>query len=269
MNLKISKPQDAPLAERYDEVVKPPKIAEVCSRLGLSYPNVKRAVYDPKLALDFGISRKHCFHDYHMRDIADPLSPFQDWALDMHVTRHKRESLWLNVITLGLKKIKPVVQTRGAKRMKHAFAEALKRKGYDRAGNPLSRTEAEKAGTQPASKGLYGTVRVRIFELKKFCAVPYAQVVEFWVRHIERRIQRELGIGSPSQGHGEIAIRKVGTGGGRGANPDQTGRIGREQKAAPQGERAQGSTRDSDSKARAPRPARPNGPSPPRVVSFI
>lgn len=269
MNLKISKPQDAPLADRYDESAKPPKVEVVCSKLGLSYPNIKRAVYDPRLALDFGISRKHCFHDYHMRDITDPLSPFQDWALDMHVARHERESLWLNVLTMGLKKIKPVVQTRGAKRMKHAFAEALKRKGYDRGGNPLSEKEAEKAGTEPASAGLYGTVRVRIFELKKFCAVSYGQVVDFWVRHIERRIQRELGIGGASRDQGAIAIRKISHGTGRQPGQDRTGEKGRDQGAAPLGERTPGSKWDLDTKTRATRPAQRNGPSPPKKASFI
>ncbi|KAJ9129544.1 hypothetical protein NKR19_g10317 [Coniochaeta hoffmannii] len=192
MNLKISKPQDAPIMDRYDESPMPVKVAQVCKKFGLSYPNVKRAYADRNLALDFSLSRKHCFHDYQMRDIQDPLSPFQDWALDIQVARHERESLWLNVLPLKLKDVSAIVQTRGAKRMKHAFAEALRRKGYDRRGVPLSEKEAKQAGVIPASKALFGTVRVRIHDLKKFCALPYADIVAFWERQVEERLRGEL-----------------------------------------------------------------------------
>lgn len=269
MSLKISKPQDAPIADNYNESVRPPKVAELCDRLGLAYPNTRRAAYEPNLAVDFSISRKHCFHDYHMRDIEDPLSPFQDWALDMHVARHEKEALWLTVITLGLKKIKPIVQSRGAKRMKHAFAEALKRKGWDRYGNPLSEKDAKKAGIPPASKGLYGTVRVRIFELKKFCAAPYVQVLEFWERQLDRKIRRELEVGGTSEGRGDIAVRRFASGGGRRPDWEQTGGSGREQKEVPHGQRTEGSKRDSDTRVRPPRPAKPKDTARPTKISFI
>ncbi|OIW30992.1 hypothetical protein CONLIGDRAFT_679740 [Coniochaeta ligniaria NRRL 30616] len=192
MNLKINKLEDAPLMD-YTKSAMPPKVQQLCLKLGLSMPHTKRAVFDSRLSLEFSISKKHGFHDYHVRDIVDSLSPFQDRTLDFHVARHEREPLWLNVVELGGKKVKPIVKTRGVKRVKHAFAEALRRNGYEKHGNPLSAKEAKEAGTEPAPKRLYGTVRARIFEPKKVCSVPYAEVVDFWERHIAERIGNVLG----------------------------------------------------------------------------
>jgi hypothetical protein len=223
MNLKITRPQDAPLPDRYDESSMPANVASVCKSLGLSFPQVRGAYNDRSIALNFSLSKKHCIHDYHMRDILDPLSPFQDWALDMQITRHEKESLWINVLPQHLKHISAVVQTRGAKRAKHAFAEALRRKGYDRRGTPLSEQEAEKAGIAPASTALYGTVRVRIFDLKQFCAVPFDKVVQGLERQIEQKLRIELGSGSLPRSHDGSVVRRLAGGGEERGSPQFKG----------------------------------------------
>lgn len=286
VNLKVARAEDAPLMD-YTRSSMPPKVAELCHKVGLSMPHTKRDFFERRMALEFTLSRKHCFHDYHVRDIVDSLSPFQDWALDVHIARHEKEPLWLNVIELGGKKVKPVVKTRGVKRAKHAFAEALRRNGYDRYGNPSSEKEAQQAGTKPASAGLYGTVRVRLFDLKKFCSIPYAEVVEFWERHIAERIRNQLDARAGQDG--EIVVRRTASGGGK-TTPNTDSRRGYQHKrtategisthnqGVPSGigrgrdrlsQTKDGSSSGAETRSEAPRPARPSRQVRPKKVSFI
>lgn len=190
-NMNHASDQDMPLMD-FTKTKLPPKIALLCHSLGMAKPETKKAVNSGHMKLEFSLSTKHCFHDYHMREISDAMSPFQDWAVDKHIVKHE-EPLWFNVLELGGKKVKPVIKTRGVKRHKHAFSEALRINGYDRVGNPLSEKEAREAGTIPAATGLYGTVRVKLFDLKGVCSVPFDEVVKFWSKNITSKIRSELG----------------------------------------------------------------------------
>lgn len=287
MNFKITRPQEAPLLD-YTRSSMPPKVTDLCYKFGLSLPHVHHPFHDSRLAMDFTLSKKHCFHDYHVRDIMDPLSPFQDWALDFHVTRHHREPLWLNVIELGGKKVKAVVKSRGAKRAKHAFAEALGRNGYDRRGNPLSERAAREAGATPAPEGLYGTVRVKLYDLKKFCGVPYTDVVDTWERHIAKSIRNRLGVRTGPDGGN--AVRKVSSGGTKppvlkprkdeqqrrtatgpassSTRAAPSGKI-RSHEGLPEGGSIHGNTSSSEPRSGASRPARTIRPVRLTKVSFI
>ncbi|KAB5562965.1 hypothetical protein GE09DRAFT_1110502 [Coniochaeta sp. 2T2.1] len=195
-NLTITKPEDAPLMD-YTKASKPATVRQLCDTLGLSYPETRRVAYDTAQGLEFSLSNKHCFSDYHMRDISDALSPLHTARLDCSAERHAKESLWLNVFMYGGgKKIKAVVKTRGAKRLKHAFYEALRRNGYDKFGVPLGEKEAREAGTRPAAGKLYGTVRIKVFEPLKLASCDYAAVVRYWEQRIRGVIGGKLGEGS-------------------------------------------------------------------------
>ena len=239
MNFKNTKPEDAPLID-FERSAKPPKVAELCHKLGFKYPPNQKGLNDRHISLQFTTSRQHCFHDYHMRSIVDPSSPFQDLVLARHVARHEKESLWLNVIELGGKKVSPVVKTRGDKRVKHAFAAALKLNGYDKYGNPLSDKEARRARTRPAANWLYGTVRVKLFDLKKVCSVPFTDVVDFWNRQVQGKIGIELARRTAPQD----GINAVG--GDRSRGTSSGGR------AVIEGGRSVGAPRDANSIQRAP-----------------
>ncbi|KAI1407767.1 hypothetical protein F5Y13DRAFT_122309 [Hypoxylon sp. FL1857] len=149
-------------------------VHSVCRKHDISFPTVLRALKGVKLKsnpckLAVVVSERHCFENSSMKYLDIHEHPFAKSVLKMYIERTKKP-LWYSFRSFPV--ALPFPCKEAARRIRHAFCDALTAFGYDREGRRIT--------TDPSSiiADLYGTVRISCADPKAACNIKFAELSE-------------------------------------------------------------------------------------------
>ncbi|OTA56901.1 hypothetical protein K449DRAFT_156651 [Hypoxylon sp. EC38] len=148
-------------------------VHSVCREHYIFFPNSLRPLKEVKLkvnpcSLTIVASQRHCIDMNSMKYLDKFEHPFAKSVLKMYVEK-KKEPLWYTVSshTVAL----PFPCKEGARRVRHAFRDALAAYGYDREGRRVATDNSSTIAD------LYGTVRISTANPKAACNIKFADLL--------------------------------------------------------------------------------------------
>ncbi|KAI1379670.1 hypothetical protein F4677DRAFT_407200 [Hypoxylon crocopeplum] len=157
-------------------VVKPgERVLSVCKEYRISFPTGSlRQPSEVKLRknpckLTIMVSERHCFNASSLKYLDKTEHPFAKSVLKMYIDQTKIP-LWYSAYSLPV--ALPFPCNVAARRVKHAFRDALAAYGYDREGRRVL------TDSSSIIADLYGTVRIAISDPKAVCNIKFADLLE-------------------------------------------------------------------------------------------
>ncbi|KAI0838248.1 hypothetical protein F5Y06DRAFT_287351 [Hypoxylon sp. FL0890] len=114
-------------------------------------------------------SQSHCFDVPSLKYLDKNEHPFAKSILQMYLEK-KKEPLWYTVNSHQV--ASPFPCKEGARRVKHAFRDALAAYGYDREGRRITMDGSS------VIMDLYGTLRINVGDPKAACNTKFADLLE-------------------------------------------------------------------------------------------
>ncbi|KAL7621307.1 hypothetical protein AAE478_008627 [Parahypoxylon ruwenzoriense] len=169
-------------------------VYSVCRKHNIAFPTNLRGTKGWKLGtnpckLNILVSERHCFSATSMKYLDKFIHPFASSILHMYIAKTS-QPLWYSTYSQPV--ALPFPCRRAARKVKHAFRDALAAHGYDREGRKLASDEGR-------IRELYGTVRIACGDPKATCNIKFAELLE-QMNSIVDVIERVLGrdkFGSP------------------------------------------------------------------------
>ncbi|KAI2617093.1 hypothetical protein GGR54DRAFT_608148 [Hypoxylon sp. NC1633] len=147
-------------------------VLSACRKHDISLPTALRRLSEVKLkkneaGLGVMISEHHCFDMNSMKYLDKYEHPFAKSILGIYIAQ-KGRPLWYNAQSKPA--ASPFPCRVAAKRVKHAFRDALAAYGYDLEGRRAS------VDSSSVIRELYGTVKIRVADPKKACNMEFADL---------------------------------------------------------------------------------------------
>ncbi|KAI1654679.1 hypothetical protein F4813DRAFT_369854 [Daldinia decipiens] len=144
-----------------------------CKKYQVSFPSVLRRAPGVKLTPNpFGlgvmISEKHCFNKQSLRYLDKYEQPFTKSVLEMYIAQ-KKQPLWYSVYSVPT--TSPLPCRVGARRIRHAFRDALAAHGYDLEGRKITTDNSIIAD-------LHGTVNIVCADPKAACNLKFPELLK-------------------------------------------------------------------------------------------
>ncbi|KAI0119067.1 hypothetical protein F4814DRAFT_224842 [Daldinia grandis] len=148
-------------------------IVDFCRKYQVSFPSVLRRAPGVKLTPNpFGlgilISEKHCFSKHSLKYLDKYEQPFTKSVLEMYIAQ-KKQPLWYSVHAAPI--TSPLPCRVGARRLRHAFRDALVAHGYDREGRKIMTKDS-------VIGDLHGTVNIICSDPKAACNLKFPELLE-------------------------------------------------------------------------------------------
>ncbi|KAI2781432.1 hypothetical protein F4815DRAFT_466074 [Daldinia loculata] len=148
-------------------------IIAFCRKYQVSFPSVLRRAPGVKLipnpfGLGVMISEKHCFNKQSLRYLDKYEHPFTKSVLEMYIAQ-KKQPLWYSVHSVPI--TSPLPCRVAARRVRHAFRDALAAHGYDLEGRKIMTDDSIIAD-------LHGTVNIICANPKAACNLKFPELLK-------------------------------------------------------------------------------------------
>ncbi|KAI1801725.1 hypothetical protein F4811DRAFT_532918 [Daldinia bambusicola] len=157
-----------------DGVIQPgTHVLDFCRKYQISFPSILRRASGVQLTpnpLGIGImiSEKHCFNKHSLRYLDKYEQPFTKTIFDIYIAQ-KKQPLWYSVFSVPI--TTPLPCKEGARRLRHAFRDALAARGYDRDGR--------KVDTNGPIADMHGTVSLICGDPKAACNLKFPELLKY------------------------------------------------------------------------------------------
>ncbi|KAI1466600.1 uncharacterized protein F4812DRAFT_434834 [Daldinia caldariorum] len=147
-------------------------VLDFCRKYQISFPSVLRRASGVQLTpnpLGIGvmISEKHCFNKHSLKYLDKYEQPFTKTIFDIYIAQ-KKQPLWYSVFSVPV--TTPLPCKEGARRLRHAFRDALAARGYDRDGRKMD--------TDGPIVDMHGTVSLICGNPKAACNLKFPELVK-------------------------------------------------------------------------------------------